>query len=84
MGRPRIRVVMDICDPHRGKVFIDDKEMLGIRRVELVNDASELPVIRFEYHAFDAVYETSGVPNLPEPFTEWYQLKPEYQASGAD
>ena len=62
-----------------GTVTIDGQEINGVRRLEFVMDAETsghtAPVLRMDLLATDLTIDTYVLPELPEPFKNWYIAK---------
>ena len=69
-------------------VFIDGKELNGVRKISFIQDASEasrVPRVQFELDATDMVLNVKRIPELPEAFKEWYVPIDDYDnISGED
>lgn len=69
------------------RVFIDGKELNGIRKISFIQDASEssvVPILQLELVATDMVLNIKKIPELPEVFKEWYVLKNDYDNSSGE
>lgn len=60
------------------RVFIDGKELNGIRKIRFIQDASSesrVPFLQFDLIATDMTLNVKRIPELPDVFKEWYELK---------
>lgn len=58
-------------------VTVDGNELHGIRRLEFIADAETsghtAPILRLDLLATDLTIDTCILPELPEPFKNWYE-----------
>lgn len=62
------------------QIYVDGNKLNGVRGFCFKQNAQEekgLPILQINLVATDVTLETQAIPQLPYPFSEFYQLKDE-------
>ncbi|MCB6343656.1 hypothetical protein [Enterocloster lavalensis] len=70
---PKIRI--EVKNGFGTQVFVNDKEVEGIREIRFKKTGGELPVLEMEFMACDVEINGQWLPRLPKMFEELYESK---------
>ena len=71
----------------RTHIFIDGKELNGVRKVSFTQDASEasgIPILQLQLDASDMTLNVKRIPELPDVFKSWYVLNDDYDNTSGE
>ncbi len=57
------------------EIFIDGKKINGVRGYEPTHEASNIPILQLHLKATDVTVEGLMLPELPEPYKDFYVSK---------
>lgn len=77
---PKVRI--EVKDANHTQVFIDDKEIEGLREVRFKKTGGSLPVLEMEFAAHNVEINGTFFPQLPDSLKGYYRAM-EYGESNA-
>lgn len=74
MPYPKIKIE---SQKGRTTIYVNGVKLEGARSVAFSHDASGLPVLNIGMIALDVELDAEWLPNLPEPWDQWYIPNPD-------